>query len=360
MGKFVEQLNLQFLKSPSYLRAQYQSFMTASEWRNVEMAKELADFLHDNHSIFQFPYFRQVLDLWKILFKSYRAAHRYNSHREIIFSEYMLMNLFVVIFTTLEMIPKGLIALLLSPLLAKTNSSAFQRHLSNYFSEYAQKLASVPFYDHEYRRIRKDLSQKYHACKPHTWVDWFTWKVIAVELFSREWISKPLRYWFHQEENSTPAYTEVCVKYQAHTLDPETAKQELRDKLQALASSSIHLLNDEIFTKDQTHLNHGQASLSTYARLQVPRYREFLAALKEMGHEGIYLRKIAGQERVQIKCKMQASIKLQPTSAAPLYSYTNRIEPSIKFGLFDAPVRNLHQTIAQIEEQVEVQFVHNF
>ena len=119
-------------------------------------------------------------------------------------------------------------------------------------------------------------------------------------------------------------------------------------------------MNDEIFTKDQAHLNHGQASLSTYARLQVPRYHGFLAALKEMGQEGIYLRKIAGQERVQIKCKMEASTILKPLPATPLYSYTNRIQPRIRIGLFDAPVRNLHQTIAQIEEQVEVQFVHNF
>jgi len=361
MGKFVSQLNLKFLKSPSYPREPYQSFMTASEWRNVEIAEELAKFMGENHSIFQFPYLRQVWDLWKIVFKSYAAARKYHSHRQILFSEYMLMSLFVAVFTTLEMIPRGIISLILYPFLPKTNPSRMQKHLSEYFTEYAKKLASIPFYDHDYRHIRQDLSQKYRACQQRTWVDWFTWKVVAFELFSREWLSKPLRYWFHQEGNAAPSHTEVCVKYQAKADDSESAKRELQMRLEGLNQDLIQLVPGEIYAKEEAKLKNGQLYLSTYARIKVPRYTNFLAALAEMGSQGIAIRKIAGQERVQMKCHLRNDSQKPPSLVTPLYDYSDRIHPQTRIGLFDAPVRDLHRTVAQLDDKnFKVHFVHNF
>ena len=86
MGRFTRKLNDNLSLDSTYQREQYQSYMTGPEWRNVEMVEEYAAFLKEGKSTFQFPYFRQILGLWRVMFHSYRAARQYNTHAEIIFS----------------------------------------------------------------------------------------------------------------------------------------------------------------------------------------------------------------------------------------------------------------------------------
>ena len=103
MGKFLNSLNqrIEITDKANYHREQYQSYMTGPEWRNVEMADEYAQFIKEGNSIFQFPYFRQILDLWKVIANSYSQSRKYNSIWQIITSEYMVMDLFVGFFTTI-------------------------------------------------------------------------------------------------------------------------------------------------------------------------------------------------------------------------------------------------------------------
>ncbi|CAM4496156.1 MAG: hypothetical protein LEGION0403_FIIPPAGN_00562 [Legionella sp.] len=110
MGKYTEKLNerLQLTDKEKYRREQYQTFMTGPEWRNVEMAEEYAGLLRDNKSMFHFPYFRQIFDLWAVVFNSYSSARKYDSISSILFSEYMIMSLFVATFTTMELLPNGI------------------------------------------------------------------------------------------------------------------------------------------------------------------------------------------------------------------------------------------------------------
>ena len=65
MGRFTDNFNqrLRITDKTHYRREQYQSFLTTPEWRNVEMAEEFAAFLKEGKSMFQFPYFRQVVEL---------------------------------------------------------------------------------------------------------------------------------------------------------------------------------------------------------------------------------------------------------------------------------------------------------
>jgi hypothetical protein len=72
MGKYLNRLNrkLRVTEKPQYIREQYQSFMTGPEWRNVEMAQEFAQFMQNGGSMFRFPYFRQIFDLWKVVYNS--------------------------------------------------------------------------------------------------------------------------------------------------------------------------------------------------------------------------------------------------------------------------------------------------
>ncbi len=58
-------------------------------------AQEYAAFLREGKSMFQFPYFRQVAVYGVCFNHSYQAARKYDRPWTILFSEYMLMDLFV-------------------------------------------------------------------------------------------------------------------------------------------------------------------------------------------------------------------------------------------------------------------------
>jgi len=59
-----------------YFRYPFQSLMTAAEWRNVEMSVEYAQHLGKKISMFHYPYFSQVLGLWRIFWNSKKVASR--------------------------------------------------------------------------------------------------------------------------------------------------------------------------------------------------------------------------------------------------------------------------------------------
>lgn len=377
MGHYVNELDLrlQLTDKERYRREQYQSFMTGPEWRNVEMAEEFATMLRDNKSMFSFPYFRQILDLWKVVYRSYSSARKYNSIREILFSEYLLMDLFIAAFTTMEFIPKGVLSLLLYPFLKKENDSPMQAHLANYFTQYAKDLQTIPFYDHMYGGVQTDLSDKYHQQDHHTWVDWFTWKALSFELWAKKWVSKPLKYWFHQEGNEAPPTTDILVKFDAIDIeDGEQAKNLFRERLDQVQAQQhqVSLVDEHLYAKDHPKTKNDHTYTSVYARLKSPRYASFQPALYALEAQGIHLRKISGQDRVQVKCTIDThdednllakeEVLNKIKKAEPLYTYINRIHPNRKICLFDVPVRNLHKTLKRFEKQedVAVSFIHNF
>lgn len=373
LGKFLNSLNqrLELTDKDNYHREQYQSYMTGPEWRNVEMAEEYAQFIAKGHSMFQFPYFRQLGDLWKVFYNSYSTARKYNSFWQIASSEYMVMDVFVCLFTTLELLPKAILSLFLAPFISKKNDTPMQQHLADFYKKYATDLQTIPFYDHNYHEIRQKLALYYQQLPSKTWGDWFSWKIVSIELWARKWISKPLSYWFHQDNNIVPATTDVLVKFNAeHCANPEEAKTQFKQQLSTLSQKDrISLVSQDIYVKEQSP---GQSYSSVYARLRVPRYAAFQNVLTDLNRAGIQLRKIAGQERVQIKCQIEANDELGLQDAQnkmndkvhqkPIYSYGDRVHNGRQICLFDVHVRDLAKNTAELNqiENTKVMFIHNF
>ena len=374
MGKFLNSLQqrIEITDKVNYHREQFQTYMTGPEWRNVEMAEEYASFIKEGNSIFQFPYFRQVFDLWKVIYNSYSLARKYNSAWQIITSEYMLMDLFVGFFTTIELIPKGILSLILAPFIKKQNKTEMQGHLASFYQKYASELQTIPFYDHSYKEIRQDLAAKYKQIEHKTWGDWFSWTCISIELLAREWISKPLRYWFHQDTNSAPPSTDILVKYNIDgTIDSEQAKEHFRQQIGQLTTKEapVTVVPEDIYVKEKSA---SKSYTSVYARLRVPRYAAFMDVLNGMDKQGIQLRKIAGQERVQIKCEINAQDELSLRDAQeklttkarqkPVYSYGDRIHAYRRVCLFDVHVRDLAKNSIEFNgvENAGVTLIHNF
>lgn len=385
MSKYLEDLNKSLIlaKKSTYQREQYQSFMTGPEWRNVEMSEDLAKFLKDNNSIFNFPFFRQIADLWRVVGKSYSAARKYNSAREVLFSEYMVMDIFIAVFTTIELAPKGLLALMLSPFLSKTNETEMQQALAGYFLDYSKKLQTSAFYEHDYPAYRKDLAEKYNAIENKSWGDWFSWKLISLDLRLRHLICQPLKYfWYSETDNPVEPTTDVLVKLKVETDNPEVAKKELSSSLlKHLAEVKEDEGDEEVLKAPQVYdvyardKKYSKDHISVYAHIQAPRYGTFQPLVEAMAAQDIHVRKIAGQNRVQVKCvaELDDAGKLpsvsQPEEAEGgkkrdihyLYNYSNRIDPKHRICLFDVPAKNLDQSLAQLEEEIgPVQFIHNF
>lgn len=374
MGKFTDAFNkkLEITDKSEWHRELYQSYMTTPEWRNVEMAEEYAQFIKDGNSIFSFPYFKQIWGLWGIFFNSYAAARKYHGFWEVINSEYMVMDLFVVLFTTFELLPKGLLSLFLSPFLSKANSTEMQGHIAEFQQKYAADLQTIPFYNHDYAGIHANLAQKYKACQARTWGDWFTWKCLSIELHFRKWISKPLQQTFNNDSGGVPGTTEILVKYNVQDCSsPNQAVESLKAELASLSENNlpVRLVNNQIYAKDK---NPNKSYISVYARLQVPRYAAFKEVLSGLSEKQIHIRKIAGQDRVQVKCEINAQDQPSLTQAQhqlneklnlePLYFYSDSLHSNRRICLFDLPVRDLAEKTSEVSKvnDTKVSLIHNF
>jgi hypothetical protein len=374
VGRFINRIDGQIrAKDGSYYRGQYQTFMTGPEWRNVEMAEEFSAFMKSGRSMFQFPYLSQIWDLWKVTYQSYAAARRYDGRYKLWTSEYILMALFVSTFTTFEFIPKGILSFFLRPFLKRENKTDFQDKLADYFDVYAKRLQTIPFYNHPYRTDREMLAKVYSESNNKTWGDWVTWKCVSFELLARRIVSIPLYYWFNQEGNVTPDTTDILVKYRAENIaDSGQAKEKFKTQLEQASANEQGLPKEDkkvtAAIVDQQYvkpMKDGKTYSTVYARLRVPRYADFQPTLRALEAQDISLRKIAGQDRVQVKClHAESDVKGALAQPSPIYSYGDRINAARKFHLFDMPVVNLYKQLQRFDnykdQGVEVKFIHNF
>jgi hypothetical protein len=356
--------------------------MSGPEWRNVEIAEEFAQFLKEGHSIFKYPYFSQIYDMWKCYYQSYKVARKYDSDTDIITSEYMVMDAFVAFFTTLELLPKGVLSLFLSPFMKAENNTEVQTALAAYFEKYASDLQTIPFYDQAYAAHRERLIQAYQSAHQKTWGDWFSYKLVSAELWARHWISKPLYAWFHSDTNVVTPKTDILVEMRGDDGEtPAHTKRVFRQKIGQIADLALVKKTDTnevddgeaeenecLYTETATD---GDAPEHTnvYALLRASRYGHFQQEITELAAAGISVKKIAGQSQVQVKCELDVvpeQLLSQQEQLVPharlVYSYGDRIHPNRRICLFDVPVEHLQETVAAFNAQdhVKVNFIHNF
>ncbi len=108
-----EEFRAQAHAVPEYVRDQIRTYLTAPEWHNVRITQGYCKFI-DNTPFYQFPWFTEIKNMWSVFGESWKAARRYASFKDVLFSDCTLMNLFITSFTTLEYTIKGLISLPLS------------------------------------------------------------------------------------------------------------------------------------------------------------------------------------------------------------------------------------------------------
>ena len=84
-----------------------------TEYRNLDMAREIAQHVEKGGKLWTFPYLRQILVIWGVFFRSlYLTVKKSRAAGEKwymgITSDYLVMNLFVLGMTTIEYSVKSL------------------------------------------------------------------------------------------------------------------------------------------------------------------------------------------------------------------------------------------------------------
>lgn len=377
MGKFTEDLNRKLLLTEKrrYHRDQLNTYMNTFEWENVEDAKRIGLFLGENKSFFYFPFISRAYNLLSVTIASVAAANRYQSKYKILSSEYGLMAAFINFFNILEFVPKGIAGFFARWVVKEDNKSEMQQQFAKHATKYGSGLETIPFYDHDYHRMRSELSVAYQAAKTNqslTFSDRLTYFVMSTEWWMRAWVSKPLQWLYHQPDNIVPPTTDIIVRYRVQDAENEVAaKKSFLDKLNEIKTNAkVDVVHDHVYSKPKKP---NKNYISTYALLSAPRYRDFINTTKTLDTAKIEIKKIAGNDNIQVKCEIDANSNANLTEVKDaiskithanfLYQYGDSINPYRRTCLFDVPVEKIQKTVRELDkvhDDVKVSFIHNF
>lgn len=360
--------------SKAFYSPAYQSFMTTPEWKNVEISEDLTEFLKSNNPLHHFFFLREAYETNRIFCYALWASLKYNTAKELLFPEqdyynYFVMDLFVVLMTNISMLCSKLfclwIQLMMFPYTAYSifypeqakNNTQFQEVATNYYKWFVNELNVMPFYNVDYTKVLAALRSDYASCTDRTWVDHWTMCYMVLEINTKILLS-PLMRPDQAELDVTPAT--VCF-----TPKNTETFQEAFD----LAMNDFKAqLNNGIKAQDELSIKLSEKNDAL--RITTPRYHDLKSALQAFAAHGITIERIAGQDRIQIKfiCEQSKDRPLDKclsafnlTEAKLLYTYPNIINRNQFFCMVDAPTKNLHKTVEQIEQLgFETRFIHNF
>jgi len=371
MGGFTNRFSQKIsANDKQYKRNLYQTYLTGPEWRNVEMSEEYAAFLQQNKPFYRFPFFTQIMVFWSVFFNSYAAARKEHGHFQLIFSEYMLMNLFIGINSTLEFASKGIVSLLLWPFLPKENNTEFQGHVAQLFTNYAQFIHHTPFYNFSYFSNLGPLFSNFWHSKNKSFADVISLVGVTVDFIAHGIISAPVGFWYNHEDNKVPETIDVLVK---QSTDEDISEQEfaeqLRSKLSEIPAVALVAEGDEpaILTR------HSEKNRTyAYSHLRIPRYEFFQDTVLKLTAAGINVREIAGQQQIQIKCVVKGDNAAQVEErgnalslvegCTKLYTYQNGVDNGQTFFSLNVSTQCLNKTIESIEamDGVSIKLMHDF
>jgi hypothetical protein len=319
MGKYIDSFNRKLIKlNTHYQHDLFKTYLTTVEWRNVEMMEEFAAHLIANKPFYSFPYFKQILELWKIFIKSFNAAKKHISLTKFSAIDYIVMNLFIASFTTIEFLIKGMISLPLSLLLLfkKDNKTGLQKQIAKIFDDYAQFIHHTQFYNYNFFPKIKLLWHAYWHSDKKTIADLITLLFFSVEFLARSILSLPTAFANNQVFSESTGIAHILVKLTSDdaTKTEEQLKTELRDAISqaqdelrtecgkpslALKPHQAHG-QEQIFSRSSTKVDKPNRKYA-YAHLEVPGYELFLKVASKLQEKNISIKRLAGQDRVQIR-----------------------------------------------------------
>jgi hypothetical protein len=209
-------------QKPNYTRKAMQTHLTSVEWFNVDSAQNAGR----TENFWDYRYFRDCKELWKILIESNKQALKIESGYNILTSDYTLMNLVLTTLMTVEFVAKGILSLPLWALAqasewipGKVEDPLWQKPAQNYqtfLQGYGERLETIPFYAQSFLPHIQDywthLAQSWTEARQtrsildltfdrQTVKNLVTGIAMTVDLLFRSLVATPINAFFGGEEN---------------------------------------------------------------------------------------------------------------------------------------------------------------
>lgn len=360
-GKTVRKVNAELEKNDkSYNREQYRTYLTAPEWRNVDMADEMADFLRHGKPFYRYPYFRQILTFWSVFGRSIKAAHDNTdvSWFGLIFSEYTVMNLFVGITATIEGLLKGILSLPFRLLWKRENNTEFQKNIAEiYYTDYGNYIHHTPFYQYPFISKISPIWKAFWNSKGKSFTDILTLLFTTGEILVRSIPGLPARLIYTQPGKQEPDIIHVIIKHKS------------KDGKEGLEIASPNA-NDEIETKQtlaEKVIARKAKKNTLYSHVEFIRYEKFTQTVNKIASSAdandIVFKRIAGQDLVQVDFKATTQT-LDAVKAVLgdqiMYTYDNSIDDAVYIAA-NIKTAELLEVIQNIKKaNAELKLIHDF
>lgn len=154
------------------------------------------------------------------------------------------MDLFVVLMTNLSMVISKLYCLFVQMVMMPNtisgyfepkvllNNTSFQQKAAEYYQDYVEQLNLMPFYNIDYTKQLETLNQYYQESNEKTWVDFWTYWYIRLEINSKMFLS-----YLMKSDIGEPDLTCASVIYSGQDFKKsfQLATQEFLGFIRALA-----------------------------------------------------------------------------------------------------------------------------
>ncbi|MDN3504736.1 MAG: class I SAM-dependent methyltransferase [Rhabdochlamydiaceae bacterium] len=278
-----------------YTRKNIRTVLTSVEWLNVESVQNIGNY----ENCYDYPYMRDVIQVWKAFFSSVNAARKMTSLRETLLSNEMFENVVLLTLMTAEYIPKAIVYGVFCAISHITRHlpdalygardeqwEGVSTHYKNWYKGYADRLEQTPHYAQKY----VEYISSYWSNFAHKWrsSDRYTISMI----FDRQTVknfyvglSMTLDLLFRAAV-ATPMYKMYGEGGDARTigvmLEKPTEEQTFDEwGLQPIPRMISHAAKP--------------------AAVVLPRYSELVPQLRNLINAGVKVTEIAGQTKIKVE-----------------------------------------------------------
>ena len=280
-----------------YARSADSTRSTWIEWGNVRFSKQYAEFVQTHHS-YAFDYMGHLLQHWQHFSNYIRESSKDVSYKDLIFSENFMMNVFILLSTTVQCITSA-VTNLPSQFLARwqhgenwrhvSDLTALERYAAKVEKEYAEFIDHTPFYMFDYmgkikgvwnaalRDRQGALSTGLNICSATLW---------SASLMATAAVSAPIKAFYSSEANAAPGTIKVLIH------DPNGELEQVIDTWEAAKDQEHqqHIKIEEVYTTPDH-----------YKLVSMPRYVPFTKICQYISKtQGLKLLKVAGNTSISI------------------------------------------------------------
>lgn len=278
-------------KKPNYTRPLVQTHGTTPEWFNVESTKNLGSV-----DFYDYPFFQDVLELWKCDIKSWCAARKVEDFSGVLFSEHTFMSSMITAMMTTEYATKGIaffplwLAAQAAKILPSSSDDNDWSHTSeyyqNWYKEYGDRLNITPYYAQSYMpsiaEYWRNLASAWRSTKAEQGListffsrssvkNLVTGLALSADLAAKAAVAKPINWFYGGEEQGDDREIGIIVK-----TDTDLGENSIRDEG------------------------------NPYQGLIIGRYKILEDTLRGLVNQGVEIIEIAGQNEIQIDLLVDA------------------------------------------------------